>query len=206
MKCTIRRHAIVTLFLLVCLGAASAASLTMPTIFARRDYSGLYTQWVQVADTNGDGIPDLIASETGFIEVLFGNGNGTFRSGPSTRTVIISALPFVATDLNGDGKVDLVIPGGPEGIQAGVGVCLGNGDGTFQAGTCGRGLQRRWYPGHCRVRRPWSLAVHGQGGRDLQYRCPGGSAGCRTWLGHRDDRLQRGRQSGFGSDHAPRWP
>jgi hypothetical protein len=56
MKYTIRRNAIVTLFLLACLEAASAASPKMPTILARRDYNGLNSNCVQMADTNGDGI------------------------------------------------------------------------------------------------------------------------------------------------------
>jgi hypothetical protein len=43
---------------------------------------------------------------------------------------------MIAVDLNGDGKVDLVLAGivGPDN-QAGIGVAMGNGDGTFQAGT-----------------------------------------------------------------------
>ena len=56
----------------------------MPTFFARRDYPGLNSYFVQVADTNGDGIPDLIANNFGTIEVQFGNGDGTFRLGPSS--------------------------------------------------------------------------------------------------------------------------
>ena len=98
----------------------------MPTFLARRDYIGLLSNWVQVADTNGDGIPDLIASWQGISEVLFGNGDGTFRSGPS-QMLIGSSYSFVATDLNGDGMADLVLVDG-----AAIAVCLGNGDGTFQ--------------------------------------------------------------------------
>lgn len=110
---------------------ASAASPKTPTFFARHDYTGLFSGWVQVADTNGDGIPDLIATDAGYIQVLFGNGDGTFRPGPDTFTGI-SAGAFVATDLNGDRKIDLAFASAVEGNAGGLAVCLGNGDGTFQ--------------------------------------------------------------------------
>jgi hypothetical protein len=105
----------------------------MPTFFARRDYAGLYSQHVAVADTNGDGIPDLIAG-SGYVEVLLGNGDGTFSTGPATNTGMRYAASLATADLNGDGRVDLVIAGGPDGVNPplGIGICLGNGDGTFQ--------------------------------------------------------------------------
>jgi VCBS repeat protein/FG-GAP repeat protein len=123
------------LLLVLSCGAASAASPKMPTFFARRDYAGLFTQHVAAADTNGDGVADLIANNGGAIEVLLGNGNGTFRQGPTTTTAMRAASTFVAIDINGDGKVDLVLAGGLNGtgVPQGIGVCLGNGDGTFQS-------------------------------------------------------------------------
>jgi hypothetical protein len=95
-------------FFLVSLAATSAASPTMPTFFARRDYTGLTPQFIQVADTNGDGIPDLIAAGPS-LQVLFGNGDGTFRSGPSS-TCASDAVSFVATSQLGDGHLDVVFP------------------------------------------------------------------------------------------------
>lgn len=82
-----------------------------------------------MADNNGDGIPDLIASDQGSINVLFGNGNGTFRAGPHTDP-LAGGPPFAAGKLSGNGKVDLVFP-----ARNGVAVCIGNGDGTFQSGS-----------------------------------------------------------------------
>jgi len=132
-----KRIAIPIAYLLASMAVASAATPKMPTFEARRDYAGLYSYWVQVADVNGDGIPDLIGDSSGYMEVLLGNGDGTFSTGPSTLTVVGFSPSFVATDLTGNGGVDLAIVGksGTESMpQWGVGVCLGNGDGTFQTG------------------------------------------------------------------------
>jgi FG-GAP-like repeat len=107
---------------------AEAATPKMPTFFARRDYP-LIDYFVQVADMNGDRIPDVIAGGFGVIEVEFGNGDGTFRPGPTTTQLAGSAFSFAAADLNGDGKIDLAFAN-----QSSIVVALGNGDGTFQSG------------------------------------------------------------------------
>lgn len=79
-----------------------------------------------VADFNSDGKPDIAVwtmnSQLPFAgSVLFGNGDGTFRSGP----VIPGGRPWIG-DVNGDDKPDLIISG------EGVSIVLSNGDGTFQ--------------------------------------------------------------------------
>ena len=130
----IRQRALLLLCLMALAANASAASPTMPSFFARRDYTGLNSYWVQIADTNGDGIPDLIANWTGAIEVLFGNGDGTFGPAGATTLTVSGAYTFVTADLNHDGKVDLVLAGSTN-TGGGMTVCMGNGDGTFQAGT-----------------------------------------------------------------------
>lgn len=116
--------------LLFCL-AANAATPPMPTFFARRDYA-MYNRSVAAADVNGDGIPDLIVA--GSDTVLLGNGDGTFRQGPSTPSGMSLPTTLIAEDINGDGKVDLILAGviSDSGPSSGIGVCLGNGDGTFQ--------------------------------------------------------------------------
>jgi hypothetical protein len=86
------RRAIVAIAFLIFTGAAYASPLT-PSFFARHDYPGLGASWVAVADTNGDGIPDLIADSEGFVYVLFGNGDGTFRSGTQTRSILEHRSP-----------------------------------------------------------------------------------------------------------------
>jgi hypothetical protein len=100
--------------LLACCSAGTAGP-PRSTFSARRDYIGLYSQHVVVADVNGDGIPDLIANDGGAVLVLFGNGNGTFRTGPTTVTGMPAAVTLVAADINDDGKVDLVLAGGLNG-------------------------------------------------------------------------------------------
>ncbi len=114
---------LVLAFLVSCAGAASAAT---PTFLTRYDYPGLTGEFVQVADVNGDSIPDLLVSAAENIIVLYGNGDGTFRQG-SSNNFGVYAVSFAVADVNGDGRPDLVIPGGGE-----IAVVLGNGDGTFQ--------------------------------------------------------------------------
>src|ERR1035438_5383319 len=105
---TMRKESVFAACLLACMGGAALASGASPTFFARRDYPGLGYNQVAVADTNGDRIPDAIElGGGGAVQVLFGNGNGTFRQGPTTSL----ALGFATADLNGDGKVDLVLAG-----------------------------------------------------------------------------------------------
>jgi trimeric autotransporter adhesin len=77
-----------------------------------------------VGDFNGDGISDLLVDDedTGQLTVLLGKGDGTFTVGQS--------MPYPATsiaiaDFNGDGKLDISLPG--------TTILLGNGDGTFTA-------------------------------------------------------------------------
>ena len=99
----------------------------MPTFFARRDYTILDTDFVQVADTNGDGVPDLIASANGYIEVLLGIGNGTFGTGSNSNIGVDGSFCFAATSLVAGGTTDLVLS-----VADGIAVSMGNGNGTFQ--------------------------------------------------------------------------
>lgn len=87
---------------------------------------------IEAGDLNGDGKMDLVVSNNSFIPngsspqsfTLLGNGNGTFQTPGVPVPTPVGDLLLV--DLNGDGKLDLVVAGSPF-----TEIFLGNGDGTF---------------------------------------------------------------------------
>jgi len=91
-------------------------------------------QTVGVGDFNGDGKLDVVTSgQFGFgttVNILLGNGDGTFTVGAS-YTGDISPASIAVADFNGDRKLDFAVANS-DGV--GIGVFLGNGDGTFQPG------------------------------------------------------------------------
>jgi hypothetical protein len=75
---------------------------------------------------------DIAVSEesefTSQVEILIGNGDGSFRSG-STYEVGSGPGAVAVADFNGDSHLDLAVS---ENEEEAIGVLLGNGDGTFQ--------------------------------------------------------------------------
>ncbi len=121
---------------------------------------------VAVADLNADGKVDIAVADQGEsatgddggVSILVGNGDGTFQAArqfPAGK----NPISIAAADLDGNGKLDLVVDGfgdRPTGGQGDLNVLLGNGDGTFHAPT-------RFSAGD----KPFSLLV-GDFNRDLK--------------------------------------
>jgi hypothetical protein len=87
---------------------------------------------VGVGDFDRDGKLDLATAGTfggsSSVNILLGNGDGTFRYGASYPGET-SPWPIAVADFNGDHKLDLAIANGE---ASSISVLLGNGDGTFQ--------------------------------------------------------------------------
>ena len=84
---------------------------------------------VVVDDLTGNGIPDLVVSHFSatVVDVLMGNGNGTFQP---TREFPVGSRPYglAVADLNGDGLPDIVTSNYRDDD---VSVLLNQGEGNF---------------------------------------------------------------------------
>lgn len=101
----------------------------------RRYDAGDAPNSVIIGDFNGDGIPDLAVLSTSYansmLAILIGRGDGSFRAAQLITTPVNASTGsdgLAAGDLNGDGKLDLLVTGG---INQQSYIYLGNGDGTF---------------------------------------------------------------------------
>jgi hypothetical protein len=89
-----------------------------------------------MGDVNGDGKTDVVVISTvnaqSLVSVYLSNGDGTFTLGKQYTNSYLYDTPNLA-DVNGDGKLDLVIDSFSEPLI----VMLGNGNGTFQSAISG---------------------------------------------------------------------
>ena len=108
---------------------------------ARTYASGFYLTSMVAADVNGDGKPDLVATDQsdpfvtprpdGSVYVLLNDGAGGFGT-PSKLTAGTYPYSVWAGDLNGDGKQDLVVAASNSRAAYTLMALRGNGDGSFQ--------------------------------------------------------------------------
>ena len=83
-----------------------------------------------LGDVNGDGKPDVVSAsdQSSNVNILLGNGNGTFQS-QTTTSAGAPTLGVALGDLNNDGKQDIVAT---RASATTIAVLLGNGNGTFR--------------------------------------------------------------------------
>ena len=89
---------------------------------------------VEVGDVNGDGIQDLVVSDSSPSEfaVLLGNGDGSFRDPIVNSGTGLDIRSMSLADINNDGILDLVTAGATSGSDR-VEIYLGTGTGEFQS-------------------------------------------------------------------------
>jgi hypothetical protein len=143
---------------------------------------------VALADLNGDGKLDAAVADENCcvrnsLSVLLGNGDGTFQHAVSS--IPGTASDVAAGDLNGDGKIDLVLAGEFGGL---IQVALGNGDGTFQPATV--------YPTPDSALTVKLADLNGDGSLDIAV---GGSSGVDVLLGKGDGSFRAATAYGVGS-------
>lgn len=107
------------------------------------DFSSIFTGWtlgmsITLGDVNGDGFPDMLASEQGSggdqpsrVYLLRGNGDGTFGIPVHVFTTPHPATFISLGDVNNTGTVDALVGMDDDGDPGQVYVFFGQGNGEF---------------------------------------------------------------------------
>jgi len=141
-NCADLRRTCVSFRLALCgvlLLAAAASAQPALTFSSSQIPSDTGIGWVQTADFNSDGNPDVVFLSDSRLTVVLGNGDGTFQApihGAAMPAYYIP-LAMVVGDFNNDGKADVVVVVEPIGLPfvgaPPIQTYLGQGDGTFAA-------------------------------------------------------------------------
>lgn len=86
---------------------------------------GAYAGFVEAGDFNNDGDIDLLASSSGKISMILGNGDGTFQ--PRVDTIVTDISSIVVGDVDDDNDLDFISARGTWGLS----VYKNNGSGVF---------------------------------------------------------------------------
>ena len=83
--------------------AVSPVTFGSPTLYA----VNAIPQEIMIGDMDGDGKPDLVVGTESDLEILYGNGDGTFQPAKVILTYSGGVSPWSLADMNGDGLPDI---------------------------------------------------------------------------------------------------
>ena len=100
------------------------------------------------ADFNGDGNPDIVTFSSSRFAVMLGSSHGILSTPIVTQPTAFNTINWLASgDVNGDGRADVVISYVTTTTIFGIGVLLGNGNGTFKTPVLYSSGDSNGYPG-----------------------------------------------------------